>query len=103
MFSSHMEITNFSTRYPKLLQMQLQGGIATSVNQVNVAVLLLLLLLFLFLSLVLFFLFDYLPSLVFLQGPFATAKCFLEGIPVPEQTYLYYKLKVCFKEFFTTS
>ena len=57
-----MEITNFSTCYPKLLQMQLQGGIATSVNQVNVAVLLLLLLLFLFLSLVLFFLFDHLPS-----------------------------------------
>ena len=59
-----MEITNFSTCYPKLLQMHLQGGIATSVNQVNVAVLLLLLLLLLFLfpSLVLFFLFDYLPS-----------------------------------------
>ena len=64
MFSSHIEITNFSTCYPKLLQMHLQGGIATSVNQVNVAVLLLLLLLLLFLfpSLVLFFLFDYLPS-----------------------------------------
>ena len=102
-----MEITHFSTRYPKLLQMQLQGGIATSVNQVNVAVLLLLLLLllllFLFLPLALFFLFDYLPSFGISTGAFATAKCFLEGILVPEQTYLYHKLKVCFKEFFTTS
>jgi hypothetical protein len=49
----------------KLLQMQLQGGIATAVN----------------------------------QGPFAIAKCFLEDVPLAEQTYLHHKLKVCFKEF----
>lgn len=49
----------------KLLQMQLQGGFATAVN----------------------------------QGPFAIAKCFLEDVPLAEQTHVHHKLKVCFKEF----
>ena len=110
-----MEITNFSTRYPKLLQMQLQGGIATFVNQVNVAVLLLLLLLilllFLFLSLVLFFLFDYLPSFGISTGAICHSRVFpgrnpgtWTNMPLPQaksmlQRIFHHKLKVCFKDF----
>ena len=106
---------------PKLLQMQLQGGIATSVNQVSCLpsvpplslplslpppslslslspYLLSFNIVFMYFISSLFFI-----NFCFLQGPFAIAKCFLEGIPKSEQTYLHHKLKVCFKEFTTRS
>jgi hypothetical protein len=73
-------------QYPpdgKLLQMQLQGGIATAVNQVlNCGYPCLYIA----------------SSCLMLQGPFHIAQLFLD-VPKSEHTHLHRRLKVCFKEF----
>ena len=74
-------------QYPpdgKLLQMQLQGGIATAVNQVCYQGLV-----------------NCLSSRINcgdFQGPFHIAQLFL-SIPTSDHTHLHRRLKVCFKDF----
>ena len=75
---------------PKLLQMQLQGGIATAVNQVLYS---------LVCVCVCVYGGDTVCVCVCVQGPFYVAQMFLEHIPKAEQTHLHRKLKICFKEF----